>query len=60
MEQTIPLNLLIDSQLKALLAETAKREERTMTAIVERALRLYFSVNSATAAEPANGQKVTA
>lgn len=43
MEETIPLNLKIDRQLKDQLVETAEREGRTMTVIVERALAAYFA-----------------
>lgn len=33
----------LDPAIVARLEETARREDRTMTAIVERALRLYFA-----------------
>lgn len=38
-----PKTFRLDSKVADELERTAKREERTMTAIVERALRDYFS-----------------
>jgi hypothetical protein len=38
----VPITLRLDPKLRAALAAAAEREERTMTAIVERALRAYF------------------
>ena len=38
-----PITLRLDPRLAAVLEQRAKQEDRTMTAIVERALRLYFS-----------------
>lgn len=38
----VPITLRLDPKLRAALAAAAEREDRTMTAIVERALRAYF------------------
>lgn len=37
-----PMSFKLDNELVVELRETAAREERTMTAVLERALREYF------------------
>lgn len=48
-----PKSFKLDSEVAAELKEAAAREDRTETAIVERALRDYIAKSKADAAKPA-------
>lgn len=48
----VPLSIRLDPALNTELSETAEREERSKTAIVERALRDYIARSKAEASQP--------
>lgn len=55
-----PKSFKLDTEVAADLKETAQREERTETAIVERALRDYIARSKAEAAKTDKKAKVAA
>ncbi len=55
-----PATFKIDNEILAGLKETAAREERTQTAIVERALRAYIAASKAAEPAPAQPEAATA